>query len=61
MTFRLNGSAVDGHDRGADGVVVLSLFESSAEPVHTGIAVGKRRAGVVGDAIPVGAKEDRRR
>ena len=60
MTFRLDGSAADEHD-GADGVVVLLLFESSAETVHTGIAVEKKRAGVVGDAVPVGVNEDRRR
>ena len=48
------------HD-GADGVVVLLLFESSAETVHTGITVDKKRVGVVGDPIPVGVNEDQRR
>ena len=59
LTFRIDGSAADEHD-GADGVVVLILFESSAQTVHTGIAVEKKRAGVVGDAVPVGVNEDRR-
>ena len=42
-------------------MVVLLLFESSAETVHTGMTVKEKRAGVVGDAVPVGVNEDRRR
>ena len=38
----------------------MFLFESSTETVHTGIAVEKKRAGVVGDAVAVGVNEDRR-
>ena len=60
MTFRLDGSAADEHD-GSGGVVGLLLFESTAETVNTGIAVEKKRVGVVGDAVPVGLDEDRRR
>ena len=37
------------------------MFESRAETVHTGIAVEKKRPGVVGDAVPVDVNEDRRR
>ena len=51
VTFRLERSAADEHD-GADGIVVLLVFENSAEAVHTGITVEKR-AGVVGDAVSV--------
>ena len=60
MTFRLDGSAADEHD-GADGVVVLLLFESSAETVHTGITVLAKKAGIVGDGFPVGVYGNRRR
>ena len=60
VTFKLDGSAADEHD-GANGVVVLLLFESRAETVHTGIAVEEKRAGVVDDGVPVGVDEDRER
>ena len=52
MTFRLDGSAADEHN-GANGVVILFLFEDGAETVYTGIAIEEKRAAVVGD-------EDRR-
>ena len=60
MTFRLDGSAADEHS-GADGVVDLLSFESSAEIVCTGIAVEEKRAGAAGDGVPVGIAEDRGR
>ena len=60
MTFRLDGSAADEHD-GADSVIVLLLFESGAETVHTGIAAEEKGVGVVVDAFQVGVDEDRRR
>ena len=44
LAFRFDGSAADKHD-GANGVVVLFLFEGGTDTVHTGIAV---QAGVVG-------------
>ena len=60
MTFRLDGSAAGQHN-GANGVVILLLFEGAAETVHTGIAVEEKRAGVVGDGVLVGVNEDRER
>ena len=60
MTFRLDGSAADEHD-GVDGVVVPLLFESSTETVHTSIAIENKRVEIVGDAVPVGVNEERRR
>ena len=59
LAFRLDGSTADEHS-GANGVVVLLLFESGTETVHTGIAVEEKTAGVVGDGVP-GADENRGR
>ena len=60
VTFRLDGSAAGQHN-GANGVVILLLFEGAAETVHTGIAVEEKRAGAAGDGVPVGIAEDRGR
>ena len=60
VKFRLDGSAVDEHN-GANGVVILFLFESGTKTVLTGIAVEGKRAGVVGDGVPVRVDEDRGR
>ena len=40
-------------------LIGLLLFGNGAETVHTGIAVGRNWAGVVGDDIPVGVDQDR--
>ena len=58
VTFNLDGSATDEHN-GVNGVVILLLLEGGTETVHTGIAAEEKRAGVVGDGVPVGVDEDR--
>ena len=60
VTIRVDGSAAY-EDNGADGVVIFLLFKDDAEPVRIGIAVEEKRARVVGDGVPVGVDEDRRR
>ena len=60
VTLRLDGNAAD-ESNGANGVVILLLFESGAETVHIGIAVEEKRAGAAGDGVPVGIAEDRGR
>ena len=59
VTFRLDGSAAIEHN-GANGVVILLLFEGGAETVHTDIAVEEERAGVVSDGVSVRVDEGRR-
>ena len=60
VAFRLDGSAANEHD-GANGVVVLFLFEGGTETFHTGITVEEERAAVIRDGVPVGVDEDRGR
>lgn len=60
MTFRFGGIAADKHD-GENGVVVPLLVAGGTETVHAGILVEEEMAGVVGDGVPVGVDEGRRR
>ena len=60
VPLRLYGSAADEHN-GANGAVILLLFEGGAGTVHTVIALEEKRAGVVGDVVPVGEDEYRGR
>ena len=60
VTVRLHGSAADEHN-GANGVVILLLFEGGTESVHPGIDVYEKRWGVVADGVSVRADENRGR
>ena len=60
VTFILDGGATNEHN-GANGVVILLLFEGGTETVHTGITVEEKSAGVVADGVPVRVDEDRGR
>ena len=56
MTFRFDNSVAVEYN-GANGVVILLLFEGGAETVHSVITVEEKRAGVVGDGVSVGVDE----